>query len=184
MVEIAQLEPIIQQPSPAEEHWYAVHTRSRHEQAVYERLKNKSIYAFLPKIEVWSARKDRQKRIQVPMFRGYLFIRANLENRLWLTVLQTPGVARIISSNGKPVPIPENQIASIQTILENDTVVTPYPYLNVGERVRIVAGPLRGVEGILLRFKPNKQRLILSVDLLQQSVCVELNTIEVEPINF
>jgi transcriptional antiterminator NusG len=118
------------------------------------------------------------------MFRGYLFIRANLENRLWLTVLQTPGVARIISNNGKPVPIPDNQISSIQTILENDTVVTPYPYLNVGERVRIAAGPMKGVEGILLRFKSNKQRLILSVDLLQQSVCVEMNTIEVEPVNF
>ncbi|MEW6380052.1 MAG: UpxY family transcription antiterminator [bacterium] len=181
MEEIIQLDPIIQ-PSP--DQWYGVHTRSRHEQAVYERLTSKSIHTFLPKMEVWSARKDRQKRIRVPMFRGYLFIRANLENRLWLTVLQTPGVARIISSNGKPVPIPENQISSIQTILENDTVVTPYPYLNIGEKVRIVAGPLKGVEGILQRFKSNKQRLILSVDLLQQSICVELNTIEVEPINF
>ena len=164
--------------------WYAVHTRSRHEQAVYDRLMCKSIHTFLPKMEVWSQRKDRQKRIRVPMFRGYVFIQANLENRLWLSVLQTPGVARIISSNGKPVPIPENQIESIQTVLEKDTVVTPYPYLNVGQRVRIVAGPLRGVEGILVRFKSNKQRLILSVDLLQQSVCVEMDTIEVEPINF
>jgi len=164
--------------------WYAVHTRSRHEQTVYDRLMCKSIHTFLPKIETWSKRKDREKRIQVPMFRGYVFIQANLENRLWLSVLQTPGVARIISSNGKPVPIPENQITSVQTVLEKDTVVTPYTYLNVGQRVRIVAGPLRGIEGILLRFKSNKQRLILSVDILQQSICVEMDTIEVEPINF
>ena len=87
--------------------WYAVHTRSRHEQTVYDRLMCKSIHTFLPKIETWSKRKDREKRIQVPMFRGYVFIQANLENRLWLSVLQTPGVARIISSNGEPVPIPE-----------------------------------------------------------------------------
>ena len=164
--------------------WYAVHTRSRHEQTVYDRLMCKSIHTFLPKIEVWSKRKDREKRIQVPMFRGYVFIKANLENRLWLSVLQTPGVARIISSNGKPVPIPEKQIASVQTVLEKDTVVSPYPYLNEGQRVRIVAGPLKGIEGILLRFKSNKQRLILSVDLLQQSICVEMDTIEVEPLNF
>ncbi|MEW5803603.1 MAG: UpxY family transcription antiterminator [bacterium] len=182
-MEIVQPEAITQ-PTPIQVQWYGVHTRSRHEQAVYERLKSKSIHTFLPKMEVWSSRKDRQKRIKVPMFQGYLFIRANLENRLWLTILQTPGVAQIISNSGKPVPIPESQISSIQTILENDTVVTPYPYLNVGEKVRVVAGPLKGVEGILLRFKANKQRLILSVDLLQQSVCVEMNTIEVEPLNF
>ncbi len=172
---------IIQTPPSA---WFAVHTRSRHEQTVYDRLMSKSISSFLPKMEVWSKRRDRQKRIRVPMFRGYVFINTLLDNRLWLTVLQTPGVARIISVDGKPAPIPEHQITSIQTVLENDTVITPYPYLNIGQRVMIVAGPLRGVEGILVRFKSNQQRLIISVDLLQQSVCVEMDTIEVEPISF
>lgn len=162
--------------------WYAVHTASRHEQRVHDRLIEKSIHTFLPKMEVWSRRKDRRKRIQIPLFPGYLFVKAYLDNDIWLRVLKTPGVAYILTNGSKCTPIPENQITSIQTLLENDVLISPYPYLKIGQKVRIVNGPLMGCEGILLREKPNKERLIISIDLLKRSVCAEMHEADVEPI--
>ncbi len=162
--------------------WYAVHTASRHEQKVHDRLIEKSIHTFLPKMEVWSRRKDRRKRIQIPLFPGYLFVKACLDSRIWLRILRTPGVAYILGNNGKFTPIPENQIASIRMILENDVLIRPYPYLKIGQRVRIVNGPLIGCEGILVREKPNKEKIVISIDLLKRSVCAEIHEADVKPI--
>lgn len=162
--------------------WYAVHTASRHEQKVCDRLIEKSIHTFLPKMEVWSRRKDRRKRIQIPLFPGYLFVKAYLDSRIWLRILKTPGVAYILENNGKFIPIPENQIAPIRMILENGVLISPYPYLKIGQRVRIVSGPLIECEGILVKKKPNKERLIISIDLLKRSVCAEIHEADVEPI--
>ncbi|KPJ69419.1 MAG: hypothetical protein AMJ45_00250 [Syntrophobacter sp. DG_60] len=162
--------------------WYAIYTSARHEQRVYDRLVNKSIHAFLPKMEVWSRRKDRRKRIQVPLFPGYLFVNVDLDPYVRLEILKTPGVAYILGNNGKLTPIPESQIASIQTLLKNDVLIRPYPYLKIGQRVRIVNGPLIGCEGILLRNKTNKQKLIISIDLLKQSISTEIDEFDVEPI--
>jgi transcriptional antiterminator NusG len=162
--------------------WYAVHTSSRHEDKVHMRLDAKEIPVFLPKIEKWSMRKDRKKRIRVPLFNGYLFIRVYLDKYTWLHVLKTPGVARIVGNQNEPVPIPDEQIDSIRILLDNDVMLTPVSYLNVGQRVRIVNGPLTGVEGILLKCTPEKNKLVVSLDLLQRSLSVELSTIDVEPL--
>jgi len=162
--------------------WYAIHTSSHHEQRVYERLVKKSIHAFLPKMEVWSRRKDRRKRIQVSLFPGYLFVNVDLDPYVILEILNTPGVAYILRNNGKFTPIPENQIASIQKLLKNDVLIKPYPYLKIGQRVRIVNGPLMGCEGILLKIKPNKQRLIVSIDLLKRSISADIDEFDVDPI--
>lgn len=161
--------------------WYAVHTRSRHEQKVSGRLTDKSIHTFLPKIEVWSRRRDRRKRMQIPLFPGYLFVNVELDNYICLDILKTPGVAYIVGNNGKCHPIPGNQIVSIQNALAKGALLTSYPYLKVGRRVRVVNGPLTGCEGILLRYKTNKQRLIMSVDLLGQSLSTEIDEADVEP---
>jgi len=163
-------------------HWYAVHTSSRHEEKVLSRLQGKEISVFLPKMEVWSSRKDRKKRIKVPLFRGYLFVQVYLDKYTWLHILKTPGVARIVGNQNEPVPIPDEQIGSIRILLENDVMLSPVPYLHIGQRVRIVNGPLSGVEGILVKSTPAKNKLVVSVDLLQRSLCVELSTIDVEPI--
>jgi len=162
--------------------WYAVHTSSRHEETVHMRLEAKEIPVFLPKIEKWSSRKDRKKRIRVPLFNGYLFINVHLDKYTWLHVLKTPGVARIVGNQNEPVPIPDEQIDSIRILLNNDVMLNPVPYLKIGQRVRIVNGPLTGVEGILVRTSPGKNKLVVSVDLLQRSLCVELNCIDVEPL--
>jgi transcriptional antiterminator NusG len=162
--------------------WYAVHTASRHEQKVHDRLIEKSVHTFLPKMEVWSRRKDRRKRIRVPLFPGYLFVKLYLDPYAWLSVLNTSGVTYILGNNGQCTPIPENQITSIQTLLQNDVLISPYPYLKTGQKVRIVNGPLMGCEGILHREKPNKERLIISIDLFKRSICAEIHEADVEPI--
>lgn len=163
--------------------WYAIQTNSRHEQVVYDRLLGKEYETFLPKIEVWSRRKDRKKRINVPMFKGYLFVHCLLQNDNWLNILKTPGVVRVIGAAEGPAPIPEDEINSIRILLNNDTLVNPYPFLNVGKRVRIVNGPLTGAEGILLETHEEKNKLIVSVTILQRSVSIEIDVADVQVIN-
>jgi transcription elongation factor/antiterminator RfaH len=162
--------------------WYATYTRSKHEQKVNGRLEKKNIDTFLPLIERWSRRKDRRKRIHLPLFPGYLFVRTEMDARTHLEILKTGGVVRILCQDGKPAPIPDEQIHAIQVLIQNGVVVSPHPYLKEGMRVRVVNGPLRGLEGILIKAKSNKHRLILSVDLIQESVSVEIDELDVEPI--
>lgn len=163
-------------------HWYAVYTQSRHEQKVYERLFNKNIEAFLPLIERWSRRKDRRKRINVPLFPGYLFVRTSMDAYTHLEILKTNSVVRILGNDGKPTPIPDEQIFAVQALIKNGITATPCPYLKEGMRVRVVNGPLVGIEGILLKTQHKKHRLILSVDMLKESVSVEIDELDVEPI--
>lgn len=163
--------------------WYAVYTRSRHEQVASYRLSEKSIETFLPMMERWSKRRDRRKRICVPLFPGYLFVKALLDNHTWVEILKTDGVVHLLSMNRIPQPVPEKQILDLKAMTGTDQVVDLYPYLREGDRVRVVNGPLAGVEGFLVREKPNQNRLVVSVDLLMQSVSVELDVWDVEPIS-
>jgi transcription antitermination factor NusG len=138
--------------------------------------------AFLPKLEVWSRRKDRRKKIQKALFPGYLFIYENLEPRRGLEILKTPGVVKILGNEAGPMPVPEIQIESIKKILDGKSAVSPFPYLKEGQLVRVVDGPLRGCEGFLIKIKEEKDKLVISIDLLQRSVSVEIESASVEPI--
>jgi transcription antitermination factor NusG len=100
-----------------------------------------------------------------------------------LDILKTESVVRILRNDGIPATIPDEQIDSIKALMNSGVSPTPHPYLKEGMRVRVIGGPLIGVEGILLKAKPNKHRLVLSVDLLQESVCVEIDELDVEPIH-
>jgi transcription elongation factor/antiterminator RfaH len=163
--------------------WYAIYTRSRHEQKAKERLLEKKIETFLPLIERWSRRKDRRKRILVPLFPGYLFVRTLLEAQIHLEILKTDGVVRILGNDGSPIPIPDEQIHAIQSLIRNGVAAERHPYLKKGMKVRVVNGPLMGIEGILLKTQSKKNRLIISVDLLQESVSVEMDDLDIEPIS-
>ncbi len=163
--------------------WYCLHTRSRHEEVVYQYLEKKGIHAFLPKLEAWSRRKDRRKKIQKALFAGYLFVNEKLNPYRRLEIIKTPGVVRILGNEEGPMPVPEIQIESIRTILNGKAVVSPFPYLKEGQRVRVVEGPLRGCEGFLLKIKEEKERLVITVDLLQRSVSVEIEGASVEPVH-
>jgi len=164
-------------------HWYAIYTKSRHEQKTYDRLLKKNIETFLPLVERWSRRRDRRKRINLPLFPGYLFVHSQMDAHSYLEILKTDSVVRILGNDGKPIPIPDEQIFGIQTLIKNGMAITPFPYLKEGMRVRVVNGPLIGIEGILLKTQPNKHRLVLSVDLLKESVSVEIDELDVEPLH-
>jgi transcriptional antiterminator NusG len=163
--------------------WYCIHTRSRHEEVVFQRLGEKRMEVFLPKLEVWSRRKDRRKKIQKALFPGYLFVQDALDGVHRLEILKTPGVVKILGNEKGPVSVPEIQIESIKTILNGKSALSPFPYLREGQFVRVVEGPLKGCEGFLLKIKEGKEKLIISVDLLQRSVAVEIDGASVEPVS-
>jgi len=163
-------------------YWYCIHTRSRHEDAVCQRLTDKKFAAFLPKIEVWSRRKDRRKKIQKALFSGYLFVHEILDPRRGLEILKTPGVVKILGNEMGPLPVPDIQIESIKKILNGKAAVSPFPYLKEGQLVRVMEGALRGCQGFLVKIKEEKEKLVISIDLLRRSVSVEIDSGCIEPV--
>jgi transcription antitermination factor NusG len=158
--------------------WFAVWTRSRHEQMVREQLQQKGIDVFLPTITKWSRWKDRKKKIDWPLFPGYCFARFDPLNRM--PILKCTGVVNIVSVEGEPAPIPEHQIEGIRRLIESELAFDPVPMLQEGMMVGVVHGPLKGVSGRLVR-KNEKARLVLSVDLIGQGVSVEVDAADVKP---
>lgn len=161
-------------------HWCAVYTRHQHEKAVSEMLRVKDFEVFLPLYESIRKWKDRRKLLSLPLFPGYVFVRGSLERRL--PILTTPGVHMIISRGERIATIPEEEIEAIRRTIEGQFTVEPHPFLRCGERVRVVRGSLEGVEGILTR-KKNLYRLVLSVEMLAQSVAVEIDALDVEAVS-
>jgi transcription antitermination factor NusG len=159
--------------------WCAVYTRHQHEKTIGEMLKAKGFEIFLPLYESTRRWKDRQKLLSLPLFPCYVFVRGAHERRL--PVLTTPGVHMIISRGERVATVPEEEIEAIRRTIEGPFRVEPHPFLRCGERVRVVRGSLEGVEGILTR-KKNLFRLVLSVDMLAQSVSVEIDAMDVEPV--
>lgn len=156
--------------------WYALYTRSHCEQLVCDQLTARGFYLFLPKIDIWSQRAGKQRLIPVPMFPGYLFLRHTMDKLGYLDVRKARGLVRILGERwDKLSVIPDAEIEAIQRILNMSLPVLSYPYLREGQRVRITQGPLTGIEGTLLQSKPAKGLLVLSVELLQRSVAVEVD---------
>ena len=156
--------------------WYALYTRSHCEQLVYDQLRAKGFHLFLPRIDVWSQRAGKRHRIAVPMFPGYLFLRHAIDKTSYITIRQARGLVRILGERWDRLGvIPDAEIEAIHNVLDACLPIMPHPYLREGQRVRITHGPLRGVEGLLVQSKPAKGLLILSVDLLQRSIAVEID---------
>jgi transcription antitermination factor NusG len=126
------------------------------------------------KRSVW---KDRVKMIDVPLFSGYIFGHFALKNKL--EVLQTVGIVRIVGLNGQAIPVPEEQIRAVQTMVEKRLHYDPHPFLQEGMRVRVKHGVLKGAEGVLLAKKQH-YRLVISIDLIQKSVAVDIDSADVE----
>ena len=158
--------------------WYAVWTRSRHEQVVRDQLERKEIAAFLPTITRWSRWKDRKKKIDWPLFPGYCFARFDSDDAL--PILKCSGVVNIVSFEGRPAPIPDYELESIRLLVGSDLQFDPCPMIREGMLVEVVHGPLRGVMGRLLRKDAAKARLVLSVDLIGQAVSVEVDAADVK----
>jgi transcription antitermination factor NusG len=163
--------------------WFAIWTQSHCEQLVHDQLMGKGMRPYLPTMRTWSRRAGVRRLIPVPMFPGYLFIRCEMDKDSYLEVLKSRGVVRLLGERWDRLsPIPDGEIESVQRVANADVAVMPHPHLREGQRVRIGEGPLSGLEGILLRTKPNRGLLVLSVDLLQQSVAVEVDCTAVTPV--
>jgi transcription termination/antitermination protein NusG len=158
--------------------WFAIWTRSRHEQVVREQLDKKNVEAFLPTLPRWSRWKDRKKKIDWPLFPGYCFARFDPDDAL--PVLKVPGVVSIVSFEGKPAPIPDYELESIRLLVGSELQFDPCPLIHEGMMVEVVQGPLKGVVGRLLRKDARHARLVLSVDLIGQAVSVEVDAASVK----
>ncbi len=154
--------------------WYAVHTRSRFEQKVYDGLAGKSIETFLPKMQVMSRRKDRRKKILVPLLPGYVFVQFDLDPEIYWDIVKTTGVVRVIGFEGKPVPANEEEIASLMILNGTDRTVQNRAFMKRGDRVMIMDGPLKGLVGFYVRHKGQSEKVVVSVELLKRSLEVEI----------
>jgi transcription antitermination factor NusG len=163
-----------------EPRWFAVYTRANHEKRVAEQLRERSVDYFLPTYECERRWKDRRVKLQTSLFPGYVFVRVALRDRL--RILQTPGIVHLVGFGGHPAPLPQEDIQAIQNCLSHGLQVEPHPYLRVGHRVQVKRGPLQGLEGIIVRRK-NRSRFILSFDLLQRAVAIEMNAMDLQPAN-
>lgn len=162
--------------------WYAIHTRSHFEQKVYEGICGKSIEAFLPRIQIMSRRKDRRKKILVPLLPGYVFVRFDMDPETYWDIIKTTGVVRMIGFEGKPVPAKDEEIQSLMILDGTDRTVQNRAYMKKGDRVMIMDGPLRGLIGFYLRHKGNTEKVVVSIELLHRSLEVEIEGWSLEKI--
>jgi transcription antitermination factor NusG len=160
--------------------WFALCVRSQYEKNVAATLRSKGYEDFLPLYRCRRRWSDRFKELELPLFPGYVFCCFDINHRL--PILLTPGVMLIVGSGKIPVPVDDNEIAALKSIVKSRFQAEPWPFLQIGQTVRIEQGSLEGVEGILLALKkPN--RLVVSVTLLQRSVAVEIDEDWAKPVS-
>lgn len=156
--------------------WYAVWTRSRAEKSVRDQLIRRGVEVFLPTVIQWSRWKDRRKQVEWPLFPGYCFVRIDPSHKL--PVISCDGVVHIVSVDGRAAEIPTEQIEAIRQLVESTLSLDPCPFLDEGDLVRVVAGPLAGVTGRLVR-KGADARLVVSIELIGRAVGVQVHAADV-----
>ncbi len=157
--------------------WYAVYTRHQHEKTAADLLARKGFETFLPLYSATHRWKDRNKVLSLPLYPNYIFLHGGVERRI--AILSTPGTIGLVEFAGHASRIPAAEIEAVRRVIESHLNVEPHPFLKCGDWVRVKSGPLGGIEGILVR-KKNQDRLVLSVELLQKSVSVEVDALAVE----
>jgi len=160
--------------------WYALHVRTRFEKVVARNLQGKGYEEFLPLYRRTSNWSDRKKVIELPLFPGYVFCRFDAKQRL--PILTIPGVNSIVGIGKTLMPVEEREINDIRAVLNSESQCEPWPFLQVGQRVQVEHGPLTGTQGIVTMVK-NTCRLVISVNLLQRSVAVEIDRGSLKPIS-
>ena len=165
---------------PLDTRWFAVWTRSRQEKVASAMLDAVGVQHFLPlksELRQWS---DRKRVVTVPLFSGYLFVRMNRHADIRLQVLKTPGIAGFVGNSTGPLPIPDQQIEDIRIVLTRRVECAVLPHLEECERVRVIRGPLAGLEGILLRSN-STSRLLISVEVIHKSLAAYVSRADVVP---
>lgn len=163
------------------ENWYALHTRPRHEKIVSQRLSDTGVTTFLPLITEVRRWSDRKKSLQLPLFSGYVFAKFAPNRDERLRVLRVEGVLELIGSHHEGSPIPDEEIDAVRTLVDKKLNWSSYPYLSIGQKVRIRSGALDGVEGILVARNGDRS-LIISVNAIQRSLAVRVEGYQLEPL--
>ncbi|MGQ9633337.1 MAG: transcription termination/antitermination protein NusG [Bryobacteraceae bacterium] len=168
-------------PEPADmlAQWFALSVKPNHERSVAQLLEWKGWATFLPMYRSRRRWSDRIKELELPLFAGYVFCRFPVGDKS--RILSTPSVVSIVGFAGKPVAVTDEEIELVRKMTASGLPVGPWPYLRVGQRVRIEAGPLSGLEGILLQLK-DAWRVVVSIELLQRSVAAEVDRDVVSPV--
>lgn len=156
--------------APAE--WYALYTRHQHEKSIAQNLHRIGFDVFLPLYQEVHQWKDRRKKIEMPLFPSYVFFSGDLNRRF--SILGMPGVCSIVTSGGKISVIADQELDAVRRAIASSLPVRPHPYVQHGDKVRVRNGPLAGIEGIVTRRK-DAFRIVLSVNMLAQSVAVEMD---------
>src|SRR5215472_2373570 len=171
---------VVRAATPNLHPWYAVRVRSRFEFVTSAVLGERGYETFLPFYRSRRAWSDRMKEVELPLFPGYIFCRFDTANPY--RVLNSPGVVHVVSMGAHPVPVDEEEVASIQKVCRSGKDTQPWPFLQVGRRVRIECGPLAGTEGIVLELK-SVWRIVISITLLQCSVSAEIEREWIRPVH-
>jgi transcription antitermination factor NusG len=159
--------------------WYALYTRPRFEKKVDLTLRKKGLESYLPLHTVFRRWSDRRKKIEEPLFSGYVFVRIPLSERI--CAVQTDGVVRMVSFNGTPSPIPDEEINAIRNILEQTDSFETTQYLAIGNRVEVIRGPFKGIRGLLIEYRGRK-RLLIGIEQIRQAISVEVSEFDVHPV--
>ena len=159
--------------------WYALRTRSRHEKRVRDKLVGLGVKQLLPTLSRLNQWKDRRKLVELPLFPGYCFACFPWADRL--QVLTVPGVVSIVGGGGQPEAISEEEIHALRALMDSTLAYDAHPYLREGMAVRVIRGPLEGIQGILVR-KEKHYRLVISVHLIKQAAFVEIDAADVIPV--
>jgi len=154
------------------EKWIAVYTKSRHEKVVIRELEKKNIEAYCPILKERRQWSDRKRWVEFPLFRSYVFIKIELKNSLY--ILQTMGVHHIIKFQGNISTIPDGIIQNIKSMIDGGFTVEQVEYFVKGDEVKVVDGPLKGMEGIVVKIK-NENKLVLKVAAIHQAIAVQIH---------
>ncbi|HET9481575.1 MAG TPA: transcription termination/antitermination NusG family protein [Candidatus Polarisedimenticolia bacterium] len=161
---------------PNDPKWHALWTHSNCEQLVHDQLAPRGFQVFLPRVEAWRRHGGERKLVSSPMFPGYLFLRHSMDKTSCVEVQKSRGLVRILGERWDRLSsIPDDEIDAVQKIAAAGLPALPYPFLREGQRMRVLRGPLAGVEGILVMGAPEKGLLVLSVELLHRSVAVQFD---------
>ena len=178
--QILSYQPELSLAAP-EVNWYAIHTYPRHEKKVATELTQRGVETYLPlvsKLNQWS---DRRKLVELPLFPCYTFVRVESTAEARVRVLRVNGVIGLVGASGHGAPIPDNQIEDVRILLKNKIAFDPYPFLKIGQRVRVRGGSLDGLEGILIDRVRNR-RLVISVESIERSLSISIEGLEVESV--
>lgn len=157
-------------------HWHVIWTRSNCEQLVHEQLRSRGYETLLPTVDKWSRRRHARCLYRAPLFPGYLFVQHAIDKSSYIDISSAKGLVRILGERwDKLATVPDEEIEAVRRIDQSDLPRMPYPYLRVGQAVRIIGGPLANVEGIFMKSEPKTGLLVLSVELLRRSLAVEMD---------